>query len=261
MDVLVALGSSVAYLYSLAVLLAPGLGHHVYFETSAVIITLIKLGKMLEVARQGPHRRGDPQADGPAAQDGPRPAGRRRSGHPGRPGDGRRPWSSCGRASGSRSTASCWTGDSAVDESMLTGEPLPVDKRPGDPVVGGSINGQGCCSSRPRAVGATRSWRRSSAWSSEAQGSKAPIQALADRVSAVFVPAMIALAAGRCSPVVGRGRGFRRRDDPPGRGAGHRLPVRARAGHARRRSWWAPARAPSTASCSRAARRWRPRAG
>ena len=194
MDVLVAMGSTVAFLYSLAVLLAPGLGHHVYFETSAVIITLIKLGKMMESRTKGrtggairklmglrPKTalvlRDGVEAEIPISQV---TIGDRVAVRPGEriPVDGR-----------------VAEGESAVDESMLTGEPLPVDKRPGDPVVGGSINGQGYLVFEARAVGRDTVLAQIIRLVREAQGSKAPIQALADRVAAVFVPAMIALAA------------------------------------------------------------------
>jgi Cu+-exporting ATPase len=86
------------------------------------------------------------------------------------------------------------TGESAVDESMLSGEPLPVDKHPGDPVVGGSINGQGLLTFEAKAVGRDTVLAQIIRLVQETQGSKAPIQALADRAAAVFVPAIIALA-------------------------------------------------------------------
>jgi Cu+-exporting ATPase len=85
-------------------------------------------------------------------------------------------------------------GESAVDESMLSGEPLPVDKRPGDAVVGGSINGEGLLTFEAQAVGRDTVLAQIIRLVQEAQGSKAPIQALADRVAAVFVPAIIGLA-------------------------------------------------------------------
>ena len=85
-------------------------------------------------------------------------------------------------------------GESAVDESMLSGEPLPVDKRAGDAVVGGSINDQGLLDIRARAVGKDTVLAQIIRLVQEAQGSKAPIQALADRVAAIFVPAIIAIA-------------------------------------------------------------------
>jgi Cu+-exporting ATPase len=193
MDVLVAMGSTVAYLYSLAVLFTPGLGHHVYFETSAVIITLIKLGKMLEsrtkgrtggairklmglrpktavVLRQGV------ETEIPVAQVA---LGDRVAVRPGEriPVDGR-----------------VVDGASAVDESLLTGESQPVDKQPGDRVVGGSINGQGYFVFQACAVGRDTVLAQIIRLVQDAQGSKAPIQAIADRVAAVFVPAIIALA-------------------------------------------------------------------
>ncbi len=193
MDVLVALGSSVAFAYSLAVLLAPGLGHHVYFETSAVIITLITLGKTLESRTKGrtggairklmglrPRTavvlRDGAETEIPIARVA---IGDRVAVRPGEriPVDGR-----------------VVEGESAVDESMLTGEPLPVDKRAGDPVVGGSMNGQGYLVFEARAVGRDTVLAQIIRLVREAQGSKAPIQALADRVAAVFVPAIIALA-------------------------------------------------------------------
>ena len=193
MDVLVALGSSVAYIYSLAVLLAPGLGQHVYFETSAVIITLIKLGKMLESRTKGrtggairrlmglrPKTalvvRNGAETEVPIAQV---LIGDRVAVRPGEriPVDGR-----------------VVAGESAVDESMLTGEPLPLDKRPGDALVGGSINGQGYLTLEARAVGRDTVLAQIIRLVQEAQGSKAPIQALADRVAAVFVPVIILLA-------------------------------------------------------------------
>jgi Cu+-exporting ATPase len=85
-------------------------------------------------------------------------------------------------------------GESAVDESMLSGEPLPVDKSPGDRLVGGSINGQGLLKFRASAVGKATVLAQIIQIVQQAQGSKAPIQALADRVAAVFVPAIIGIA-------------------------------------------------------------------
>jgi Cu+-exporting ATPase len=193
MDVLVALGSSVAYLYSVGVLLFPALGHHVYFETSAVIITLIKLGKLLESRTKGrtggairklvglrPKTarvlRGGAEVEIPLAEVA---VGDRVVVRPGEriPVDG-----------------VVLDGRSAVDESMLSGEPLPVDKRPGDPVVGGAINGEGLLRLEARAVGQKTVLSQIIRLVREAQGSKAPIQALADRVAAVFVPVIIGIA-------------------------------------------------------------------
>ena len=86
------------------------------------------------------------------------------------------------------------SGSSAVDESMLSGEPLPVDKSPGDKVVGGTINGEGLLKFRAERVGNETALAQIIRLVQEAQGSKAPIQALADRVAAIFVPAVIAIA-------------------------------------------------------------------
>jgi Cu+-exporting ATPase len=193
MDVLIALGSSVAYFYSLAVLFLPALGEHVYFETSAVIITLIKLGKLLESRTKGKTGsairkliglqpktafvlEGEQEKEIPLAQVQKemivvvRPGERI-------PVDG-----------------TVIDGESAVDESMLSGEPLPVDKKPGDTVVGGTINGQGRLKFRATRVGQDTALAQIVRLVQEAQGSKAPIQALADRVAAVFVPGVILIA-------------------------------------------------------------------
>jgi P-type Cu+ transporter len=193
MDVLVAMGSSVAYFYSLGVLLFPLLGHHVYFETSAVIITLIKLGKMLESRTKG--RTGGairkllglrPKTALIIENDEERevPLTRVKVGDNVivRPGE-RVPVDGIVIA-----------GQSAVDESMLSGEPLPVDKGPGDRLVGGTINSEGLLRFTATAVGKETVLSQIVRLVQEAQGSKAPIQALADKVAAVFVPAIIALA-------------------------------------------------------------------
>jgi len=193
MDVLVAMGSSVAYFYSLALLIFPVLGHHVYFETSAVIITLIKLGKMLESRTKG--RTGGAirkliglrpktatviekniEKEIPIARVQPADTVLVRPGER-IPVDG-----------------TVIEGSSAVDESMLSGEPLPVDKHIGDKVVGGTINGEGLLKFRAEAVGKNTVLAQIIRLVQEAQGSKAPIQALADKVAAVFVPVIIALA-------------------------------------------------------------------
>lgn len=193
MDVLVAMGSSVAYFYSLSLLLFPVFGGHVYFETSAVIITLIKLGKMLEARTKG--RTGGAirklmglrPKTATILEDGREkeiPLSQVRVGdrvlvRPGEsiPVDGL-----------------VLEGESSVDESMLTGEPLPVDKGPGTKVTGGTLNGEGLLKFEARKVGKDTALARIIRLVQEAQGSKAPIQALADRVAAVFVPTLIGIA-------------------------------------------------------------------
>jgi Cu+-exporting ATPase len=193
MDVLVALGSSVAYFYSLAVLFFPGLGSHVYFETAAVIITLIKLGKLLEARTKG------------------------KTGSAIRKLIGLQPKTAFVMESGSEKEIALWQvkkemivvvrpgeripvdgevieGQSAVDESMISGEPLPVDKHVGGTVIGGTINGQGRLKFRATRVGQETALAQIIKLVQAAQGSKAPIQALADRVAAVFVPSVISIA-------------------------------------------------------------------
>lgn len=193
MDVLIALGSSVAYFYSLAILLLPGLGGHVYFETSAVIITLIKFGKLLEAQTKGKTGGAIKKLMGLA----PKTATKLMDGaeilvpitsvktgdiiliRPGEriPVDG-----------------VIIDGQSAVDESMLTGEPLPVDKCSGDGVTGGTVNGDGLLKFEVTRVGKDTALAQIIRMVQEAQGSRAPIQALADRVAGVFVPAVILIA-------------------------------------------------------------------
>jgi P-type Cu+ transporter len=193
MDVLVALGSSVAYFYSLAVLLAPVMGHHVYFETSAVIITLIKLGKLLEARTKGKTGGAIRKLIGlqpkvaAIIEDGverevPLTQVRREAVVVARPGE--------------RIAVDgvVLEGASAVDESMLSGEPIPVDKRPGDTVAAGTINGQGLLKFRATRVGRETALAQIIRLVQAAQGSKAPIQALADRVAAVFVPGVMLIA-------------------------------------------------------------------
>jgi Cu+-exporting ATPase len=193
MDVLIAMGSSAAYFYSVAVLLLPQLGGAVYFETSALIITLIRVGKYLEAVAKGR------TSSAIKALMGLRPKTARviRAGletdipiedlqvgdtvvvRPGEkiPVDG-----------------VVLDGRSAVDESMLTGESLPVDKRPGSEVIGATLNKAGMLQIQATKVGADSALAQIIRLVEQAQGSKAPIQALADRVSGVFVPVVIGIA-------------------------------------------------------------------
>jgi Cu+-exporting ATPase len=193
MDVLVAMGSSMAYFYSFALLLYSPLGTHVYFETSAVIITLIKLGKMLESRTKAKTGGAIRKLMGLS----PKTATIIR--------DGREkdiPLSEVKvgdmvlvRPGGSIPVDGIIIeGQSGIDESMLTGEPMPMDKTPGDKVFGGTINAEGLIKMGARAVGKDTALAGIVRLVQEAQGSKAPIQALADRVAAVFVPAVMLIA-------------------------------------------------------------------
>ena len=193
MDVLVAMGSSVAYFYSLALLLYPALGKHVYFETSAVIITLIKLGKMMESRTKGRTGGAIRRLMGlrpktavilKEGEEKEVPLSQVRVGdmviiRPGQriPVDGK-----------------VLEGESAVDESMLTGESIPVDKGPGNQVAGGTINLEGFFKFQANRVGKDTALAQIIRLVQEAQGSKAPIQALADRVAAIFVPGVVGIA-------------------------------------------------------------------
>ena len=193
MDVLIAMGSSAAYFYSIPVMLGllPG---HVYFETAAVIITLIKLGKFLEARAKGQTSeaikklmalRAKSARVVRAGEELDVPIDEVRVGDvvivkPGEkiPVDG-----------------SVVEGRSTVDESMLTGESLPVEKRPGDTVIGATLNKMGLLKFEATKVGKETALAQIIRLVEEAQGSKAPIQKLADQVSAIFVPVVVGIAA------------------------------------------------------------------
>ncbi|MEE3319908.1 MAG: heavy metal translocating P-type ATPase [Pseudomonadota bacterium] len=202
MDTLIALGTGAAWLYSIVVVLVPGVlpeaARHVYFEASAMIIGLINLGQALEVRargktsaavkrlldlgaktarviRDGPNRQWEEQ-DIPVEQ--VQTGDRLRV----RPGekiavDGQ-----------------VQEGESRIDESMLTGEPMPVEKTPGDKVSAGTLNEGGTLIYQATAVGRDTALSQIVALVKKAQGSKPPIGRLADQVSAVFVPTIMIIA-------------------------------------------------------------------
>ncbi|MDX2076217.1 MAG: heavy metal translocating P-type ATPase [bacterium] len=199
MDTLIAIGSSAAYLYSLVVLIGTvfniaGLsGGYVYFESGAVILTLITLGKLLEARAKG--RTSD--AIKRLMNLTPRTALLMRDGNEVeisvddiqvndhllvRPGE-RIP-----------TDGVVFEGQSSVDESMLTGESLPVTKQVGNPVIGGTVNKQGRLVIEAQKVGSETALAQIIRLVEQAQGSKAPIQRVADAVSGVFVPVVLVLA-------------------------------------------------------------------
>jgi Cu+-exporting ATPase len=199
MNTLISVGTNAAYLYSVAVTFAPrffshaGMAAHVYFDTSATIITLILFGRLLEAGAKGKTSdairelmalqpatamvlRGEAETEVPVDEVSPgdivivRPGERL-------PVDGE-----------------VTEGFSSIDESMLTGESLPVEKARGDMVFSGTVNTAGGFKFRATRVGRETSLSRIIKLVEDAQGSKAPIQRLADRAAAVFVPAVIAFA-------------------------------------------------------------------
>jgi len=191
MDVLVALGTTAAYVYS-AMITFFGDGA-VYFETSALVITLILLGKLLETIAKGRTSEAIRKLIGLQ----PRTARVVRNGHEidipveqvvvgdiviVRPGE-RIPVDGV-----------IVEGASAVDESMITGESVPMDKAVGDEVIGATINKQGSFKFRATKVGKDTVLSNIVRLVEEAQGSKAPVQRLADKVSGYFVPAVVAVA-------------------------------------------------------------------
>ncbi|UXY25305.1 heavy metal translocating P-type ATPase [Streptomyces sp. HUAS TT20] len=199
MNSLITLGTSAAYGYSLLVTLAPGLlpeeVREVYFEAVGVILTLILLGRLLEArakagtgeairallglqARTARVLRDGTESEIPVEDVG---VGDVLVIRPGEkiPVD-----------------AEVLSGSSALDESMVTGEPMPVTKRAGDTVIGATVNGTGSLRVRASKVGADTMLAQIIRLVQQAQASKAPIQRLADAVSAYFVPAVIAIAIG-----------------------------------------------------------------
>lgn len=192
MDVLVAMGSSAAFFYSVFVALGmiPG---HVYFETAAVIITLIKLGKYLEARAKGRTSEAIKKLMGLRA----RTARIIRGGSEMEvPVDDVRVGDLVLVRPGEKIPVDgvVVEGRSAIDESMLTGESLPVEKGPGDPVIGATLNKLGALRFEATKVGRETALAQIIRLVEEAQGSRAPIQKLADRISAVFVPVVIAIA-------------------------------------------------------------------
>lgn len=199
MNTLVAVGSSAAYFYSVLATFHPSLFYHagqtpsVYYDSAAVIITLILLGRLLE-ARAKAHTsdavrrlasfqaktariiRNGIEIDVPIEEVAigdvvvVRPGERI-------PADG-----------------TVISGISAVNESAMTGESIPVEKRPGDKVIGGTLNSSGTLTFTAERVGRETLLSQIVEMVKAAQGSKAPIQRLADRIAAIFVPAVIAVA-------------------------------------------------------------------
>jgi len=204
MFTLIALGTGTAYVYSVIAALAPGMfpesfrthGGEVelYFEAAALITTLVLLGQVIELRARSQtssaikallgltpktaRRLRDDGGEEDVSLDEVRPGDRLRV----RPGE-RVPVDGV-----------VLEGTSAVDESMVTGEPIPVEKAPGSRVTGGTVNGAGGFVMRAERVGSDALLAQIVRMVSEAQRSRAPIQRLADTVSAYFVPAVVAVA-------------------------------------------------------------------
>jgi P-type Cu+ transporter len=198
MNSLVMIGTSAAFGYSTVATFTPWLlpagTAHVYYEASAVIITLILLGRWLEARAKG--RTGD--AIRALLQLQPRTARVERNGALQEiPVEALRLGDIVIIRPGERFGVDgiVTEGASYVDESMITGEAIPVAKNPGDSVTGGTINGSGALRVQARAVGADTVLAQIVAMVEAAQGAKLPIQALVDRVVLAFVPAVLAIAA------------------------------------------------------------------
>ena len=200
MNTLISVGTNAAYFYSVAATIDPqfftagGIAPHIYFDTSATIVTLILLGRVLEAGAKGKTSaairklmglkpsvavvlRGDTEHEIPTEEV---MTGDTVVIRPGErlPVDGE-----------------VLQGYSSVDESMLTGESLPVEKMPGDLVFSGTVNTAGSFRFRALRVGKETSLARIIKLVEDAQGSKAPIQRLADKTASIFVPAVMLIAA------------------------------------------------------------------
>ncbi len=204
MFTLIATGTSTAYLYSVIVALSPGIvptsmagahGPSIYFETASVITVLVLLGQVIELRARG--RTGGAMR---ALLDLAPPTARK-VGEEGQeidvPLDHVKVGDRLRVRPGEKVPVDgvVLEGTSAVDESMLTGESIPVGKGIGDRVIGGTTNGTGSFVIRAERVGADMILARIVRLVSEAQRSRAPIQRLADVVSSYFVPAVLAVAA------------------------------------------------------------------
>ena len=193
MDVLVALGSTTAYVYSM-ISLGLGRSGHLYFEAAAAILVLVKLGKVLEARA----RTRSSRAIESLLELAPDTVLRVDAGGVQsevalsmlRPGDlvRVRP----GERLGVDGTVE--EGESTVDESLLTGEAMPAHRGPGDTVFGSTVNGAGSLLVRATGVGRDSALGRIVGLVRRAQGTRAPIQALADRIASVFVPLLVLVA-------------------------------------------------------------------
>ncbi|MRX07387.1 heavy metal translocating P-type ATPase [Pseudoduganella sp. FT25W] len=193
MDLLVALGTSAAYGLSVYQLLSAGVMPHLYFEASAVVITLVLLGKWLEARA----KRQTAQAIRALQTLRPESARVRRGGQDVDVAIGEvRVGDIIVVRPGERIAADgvVTEGASHVDEALITGESLPVARHAGERVTGGAINGEGLLLVRVNAVGAESTLSRIIRLVEDAQAAKAPVQHLVDRVSAVFVPVVLVLA-------------------------------------------------------------------
>jgi Cu+-exporting ATPase len=198
MNSLVVLGTGAAWAWSTLVTFAPSavpeVGRHVYFEAAAVIVTLILLGRWLEARARG---HAGAAIAGLIAL---RPDTAPRLDITGTPRDVALVEVTTGDTlllrPGARVAVDgiVETGESHVDEAMLTGEPLPVTKAPGDPVTAGTVNGSGSLTYRATAVGTDTVLARIVAMVEDAQSARLPVQALIDRVTAVFVPVVLIVA-------------------------------------------------------------------
>lgn len=193
MDVLVALGTTVAYVYSAWIVVSGQHGEHMYFDVSAAVLLFISMGKYFEETAKGATSR----AIRLLLAQGARTATLLRDGAEVEvPVEAVKPGDRVLVRPGQRVPVDgvVVEGASTIDESMLTGESVPVERKPGDRVIGGTVNQAGMLVIEATAVGEEAALQQLVRLVEEAQGSKAPVQRLVDRVAAIFVPAVIVLA-------------------------------------------------------------------
>jgi cation-transporting ATPase V/Cu+-exporting ATPase len=191
MDTLVSLGTLAAYLYSLWAL---AMGEAVFFETAAVIITLILFGRFLEARARGRAS----QAVTRLLELGAKEARVLREGEEiSVPAEQLLPGDLLVVRPGEKipTDGTIVEGRSCIDESMLTGESIPVDKEPGDGVFGATVNQEGRVVVEATRIGEETALARIAKLVEDAQSSKAPVQKLVDRVAGVFVPVVLAIGA------------------------------------------------------------------
>ncbi|MGH2632425.1 MAG: heavy metal translocating P-type ATPase, partial [Tepidiformaceae bacterium] len=193
MDVLVALGTSVAYVFSAWVVLAAK-NYHMFFDVSSAVLVFITMGKYFEETSKGAASSAIRALLGLSAKSA---SVQRDGGEVELPLDQVRVGDVFVVRPGQRVPLDgiIRSGESTIDESMLTGESIPVERRAGDHVIGGTVNQNGVIRAEATAIGADTALSQMARMVEEAQGSKAPIQKLVDLVAAVFVPIVIAIAA------------------------------------------------------------------